>query len=118
MLVFSLTVRKNRVNILEVLTIKTYGFRTGKGDERIDELLSSMSASRRSRYIKDAVLFFSDVGEEMKSLSARVDQALAGNPMRIQDNLSNTTVVNDDKRIKDLEDRVFASMESVLGLDN
>lgn len=117
-LVFSLTVQKNRVNILEVLIIKTYSFRTGKGDEKIDELLSSMSASRRSRYIKDAVLFYANVGEEIKLLNVRVNQALAGNPIQVQGNLNPATVADNNKRIKNLEDRVLASMESAFSLDD
>lgn len=63
-------------------------------------------------------LFYANVGEEIKLLSVRVDQALAGNPIQIQGNLNLAPVADNNKRIKNLETKVLASKESVFNLDD
>jgi hypothetical protein len=58
--------------------VPTYGFRTGKGDEDIDEVLAGIPASSRSWYIKEAVRFHAGAGSELKKLSQNIDRLMSG----------------------------------------
>ena len=93
--------------------IKTYSFRINKGDENIDVILSSMSPSKRSQYMKDAILFYAGIGGELKQLNSYIKQMLNGNfvSMDAKDADIKETVNNDIS-----EDVLFASVEDLLNL--
>lgn len=46
-------------------------------------LLSSMSPSKRSQYMKDAILFYAGIGNEMKQLNSYIKQMLDGDFVRM-----------------------------------
>jgi len=96
-----------------VLIIKTYSFRINKGDEAIDAILSSMTPSRRSQYMKDAILFYAGIGSELKQLNGHMKQILNGCFVSIDAKNANIKgIVNNDIS----EDILFASIDDLLNL--
>ncbi|MBT9137030.1 MAG: hypothetical protein DDT34_02116 [Firmicutes bacterium] len=56
----------------------TYTFRTGKGDEDIDDILSRVPISTRSWFLKEAVRFRVEMGDELKKLNQNIESLLGG----------------------------------------
>lgn len=58
--------------------IKKYSFRTGIGDEFIENILESMHQTSRSQYIKEAIRFYANTGIELKHLNQQIEKLLSG----------------------------------------
>jgi len=102
--------KKSRVqnrNDQGVLVIKTYSFRMGKGEEKISDLLGSMLPSQRSRFVKDAIMFYLNIGEEFKLLNARIERLAAGGLVPAQSVIA--TPLSDD-----IEDSLFAGINEMV----
>jgi len=56
----------------------THTFRTGKGDEDIDDILSRVPMSARSWFIKEAVRFHAGLRDELKILNQNIESLMDG----------------------------------------
>ena len=65
-------------HVSEVSFIKKYSFRTGNGDEIIENILESMHQTSRSQYIKEAIRFYANTGIEVKRLNQQIEKLLSG----------------------------------------
>lgn len=96
-----------------MVAIKTYSFRLGKDDEDIKRVLDSMSGPARGKYMKDAIRFYGNLGDEIKLLNKQIAEltvALEGaSPQRHTAAPSND---NGDAGVDILE----ASISDLLGM--
>jgi Arc/MetJ-type ribon-helix-helix transcriptional regulator len=53
--------------------LKVYSFRLGKKDDDIERLLEGLDRNERSSYIKEALRFYRDFGENLSRISEGVD---------------------------------------------
>jgi len=58
--------------------VPTHTFRTGKGDEDIDDILSRVPLSARSWFVKEAVRFHAGLSDELKTLNQNMQRAMGG----------------------------------------
>ena len=56
----------------------THTFRTGKGDEDIEDILSRVPMSARSWFIKEAVRFHAGLSDELKILNQNMQRLMGG----------------------------------------
>jgi len=99
-----------------VFVINHYGFRIGKGDEDIDTLLSSMTPSRRSQYMKDAILFYAEIGGELKQLNNYIKQLLNGNFVSMDAMNTKGADIKETANNDISEDILFAGIDDLLNL--
>lgn len=52
--------------------MKSFSFRLGRDDEDIQKALGSMSPYTRSKYVKDAIRFYGNMGAEIRLLNERI----------------------------------------------
>jgi Arc/MetJ family transcription regulator len=65
--------------------MKSFSFRLGRDDEDIQRTLAAMSLHTRSKYVKDAIRFYGNLGDEIKLLNkqiAELSAALDGAPLQ------------------------------------
>ena len=77
----------------------TYTFRTGKGDEDIDEILSRVPISARSWFLKEAVRFRVEMGDELKKLNQNIESLLGGGGLAVPETRQET---NNDMDMDDM----------------
>jgi hypothetical protein len=73
---------------------KVYHFRLGKNDFEVEEILEKKSGSERSNFIRTALQFYIEYGEQMKELMSDVkeikafmtDGAIVEKPKEVQQN--------------------------------
>jgi len=61
--------------------VPTHTFRTGKGDEDIDDILARVPMSARSWFIKEAVRFRAGLSDELKMLNRNIERLLTSGVM-------------------------------------
>ena len=54
----------------------THTFRTGKGDEDIDDILARVPISARSWFIKEAVRFHAGLSSELKRINQNIESLM------------------------------------------
>ena len=56
----------------------THTFRTGKGDEDIEDILARVPISARSWFIKEAVRFQAGLGSDLKKINQNIESLMGG----------------------------------------
>ena len=70
-------------------------FRTGKGDEDIDDILSRVPMSARSWFIKEAVRFRVGLSDELKTLNQNMQRLMGGAVVPAQPVMKEETTQDD-----------------------
>jgi len=86
--------------------LPVYTFRTNKGEEDVDEILSRIPVSSRGWFLKEAVRFHAGIGEELKKLNQGLER-LGGGGLAVPEKQQKT---NTD----DMDDMLALGIEDLL----
>ena len=73
----------------------THTFRTGKGDEDIDDILARVPMSARSWFIKEAVRFRVGLSDELKTLNQSMQRLIGGVAVSVPPAMKEETTPDD-----------------------
>jgi len=88
--------------------LPVYTFRTNKGDEDVDEILSRIPVSARGWFFKEAVRFHAGLSDELKILNQNMQRLMGGAVVPAQ------PVMKEETTQDDMEDMLAMGIADLL----